>query len=176
MNDFDLQPTLHGDLIDLRPLRPDDFDSLFAAASDPLIWELHPERNRYKREVFQKFFDSAMESRGALAVIEKQSGQIIGTSRYYHLDTAKGEVEIGFTFLARAFWGGTYNAELKRLMVDHAFRFVDRVIFVVGEDNIRSQKALQKIGATLVGKRDVPAGDGSGSLIPCVTFQLRRTS
>jgi RimJ/RimL family protein N-acetyltransferase len=168
--DCDLQPTLHGHLIDLRPLRYDDFEALFLAASDPLIWEQHPERDRYKRKVFQKFFDGAIESKGALVVIERQSGQIIGTSRYCHLNIAEREVEIGFTFLARAFWGGTYNGELKRLMLDHAFRFVDRVVFVVGETNLRSQKALEKIGATFVEKKQIPGRDGNA--IPRLIFGL----
>ena len=79
---FDLQPTLTGKLIELRPLRPSDFDALFAAATDPLIWEQHPENTRYKKEVFQTYFDGAMESKGAFAVIDRKSGKIIGSSRY----------------------------------------------------------------------------------------------
>lgn len=149
---FDLQPSLQGTLIEIRPLTPDDFDALFAAAGDPLIWEQHPERDRYTREVFQKYFDSAIESKGAFAVIERASGRIIGSSRYCNLNPAGSEVEIGWTFLERAFWGGSYNRELKSLMLDHAFRFVDRVVFVVGENNLRSQKALQKIGAGFLKK------------------------
>ena len=172
--DFDLQPTLQGRLIDVRPLQSDDFEPLFTAASDPLIWEQHPERDRYKREVFQRFFDGAIESKGAFAVIDRASGRIIGSSRYCNLNPAEREVEIGFTFLQRAFWGGTYNGELKALMLDHAFQFVDRVLFVVGETNLRSQKALQKIGAILLGKKDVPARDGS--TIPCAVFGITRTS
>jgi N-acetyltransferase len=163
---FDLQPTLEGRLILVRPLRPDEFEVLFAAASDPLIWEQHPESDRYTREVFQRFFDGAIESGGAFAVIDRASGRIIGSSRYCNLDAEKREVEVGFTFLERAFWGGEYNGELKKLMLDHAFRFVDRVVFVVGSNNIRSQKALQKIGATLIGeKQDTARGGTARSLI-----------
>lgn len=169
--EFDLQPTLRGTLIDVRPLRPEDFESLFAAASDPLIWEQHPERDRYKREVFQTFFDGAMASKGALAVIDRASARIIGTSRYCGLNTTDREVEIGFTFLERKFWGGRYNSELKNLMIDHAFRFVDDVVFVVGETNLRSQRALLKIGAALVGKKELPSRDGSA--IPCVVFRIQ---
>ncbi len=158
---FQLQPTLTGKLIELRPLTPADFDALFAAASDPLIWEQHPESNRYKRNVFQNYFDSAIESKGAFAIVERKSGRIIGSSRYCNLDINKNEVEIGWTFLTRAFWGGTYNAELKSLMLKHAFQFVDRVNFVVGENNIRSQKALQKIGARFLKKAKRPGRDGT---------------
>ena len=159
--EFDLQPVLKGNLIELRPLKLDDFEALFTAASDPLIWEQHPENDRYKREVFQNFFDGAIDSRGAFVIIERKSGRIIGSSRYCNLDPAEREVEIGWTFLERAFWGGPYNHELKSLMLGHAFRFVDRVTFVVGEQNIRSQKALLKIGARFLKKTQRPARDGT---------------
>src|SRR5438874_3223319 len=159
--DFHLQPTLKGDLIELRPLQPQDFDALFAAASDPQIWEQHPESDRYQRKVFQRFFDGALESKGAFAIIERKSVRIIGSSRYCNLDVTNREVEVGWTFLEREFWGGTYNRELKQLMLDHAFRFVDRVLFVVGDENFRSQKALEKIGASFLKKGQLPAGDGT---------------
>jgi RimJ/RimL family protein N-acetyltransferase len=159
--DFDLQPTLKGELIELRPLLPQDFDALFAAASDPQIWEQHPESDRYQRKVFQRFFEGALESKGAFAIIERKSGRIIGSSRYCNLDLTNHEVEVGWTFLEREFWGGTYNRELKQLMLDHAFRFVDRVLFVVGERNFRSQKALGKIGASFLKKVQLPTNDGT---------------
>jgi len=170
--EFDLQPTLKGDLIEVRPLTLEDFDALFAAASDPLIWKQHPENDRHKRAVFQRFFDGAIESEGAFAVIERNSGRIIGSSRYCNLNPAEREVEIGWTFLERAFWGGAYNRELKSLMLDHAFRFVDRVLFVVGEKNLRSQKALEKIGAKLLKRAHLPASDGTKS--PNLVFVIRR--
>jgi RimJ/RimL family protein N-acetyltransferase len=159
--EFELQPTLAGELLVARPLRSDDLAQLFAAASDPLIWEQHPENDRYKREVFQRFFDGAIESKGALAVIDRTTARIIGSSRYCNLRPDTSEVEIGWTFLERAFWGGAYNGELKSLMLAHAFRFVDRVVFVVGQNNLRSQKALEKIGARLIGRSQATAPDGS---------------
>jgi N-acetyltransferase len=142
-----LQPTLRGSSIELRPLKPEDFDELFKAASDPLIWELHPQRDRYKLDVFQKYFDSGIESKGAFVVVDLRSGEIIGSSRYYKYDADRREVAIGYTFLKRAFWGGSTNREMKSLLLDHAFQFVDRVLFEVGENNLRSRKALEKIGA-----------------------------
>ena len=145
--EFELQPVLTGNLIELRPLKPADFEELFRAASDRLIWEQHPESDRYTRGVFQKYFDGALESRGAFAIVDRETGRIIGSSRYYGSDWEESEIEIGWTFLERKFWGGEYNRELKALMLKHAFRFVDRVVFVVGENNLRSQKALEKIGA-----------------------------
>src|SRR5438094_5456668 len=159
--EFELQPTLRGELIELRPLKPQDFEALFKAASDPLIWEQHPDSDRYKREIFQKYFEGAIESGGAFAVVERKTRRIIGSSRYCNLKPAEGEVEIGWTFLERAFWGGAFNRELKSLMLNHAFRFVDRVVFVVGEKNFRSQKALAKIGASFLKKTQLPADDGT---------------
>jgi RimJ/RimL family protein N-acetyltransferase len=143
---FDLQPNLKGELIELRPLMPADWDDLFAVASDPFIWEQHPESDRYKEDVFKIFFSDALESGGAFVIVDK-SQQIIGSTRFYGYDPEKSEVEIGWTFLARKYWGGRYNRELKQLMLDHAFKFVESVIFYVGENNIRSQKATEKIGA-----------------------------
>ncbi len=150
---MNLQPVLRGELLELRPLRPDDFDALHAVAADPLIWEQHPVRDRYKVEVFRDFFRTGLESGGGLVAIDRRTGAIIGSSRYHGYDPLKREVEIGWTFLARAYWGGRYNGEMKRLMLDHAFGFVDRVIFVIGPRNLRSRRAVEKIGATLIGSR-----------------------
>ena len=144
---FDLQPTLRGELLALRPLAEDDFDALFAVASDPLIWEQHPDWDRYKEEVFREFFRGAMASGGAFLVTDVRDGRVIGSSRYHGYDPEASEVEIGWTFLARDCWGGAYNAEMKRLMLDHAFRFVERVVLVIGSRNFRSQRAAEKIGA-----------------------------
>lgn len=159
--EFDLQPTLRGDLVEVRPLVPEDFDALFAAAGDPLIWEQHPESDRYRREVFQRYFDGAIGSKGAFAIIDRRSGRIIGSSRYWNLNPADSEVEIGWTFLEREFWGGAYNRELKSLMIDHALQFVNRVVFIVGEKNLRSQKALEKIGAKFARELERPGADGT---------------
>jgi RimJ/RimL family protein N-acetyltransferase len=120
----------------------------------------HPESDRYKKEVFQKFFDSAIESKGAFAVIERASGKTIGSSRYWNLNLAESEVEIGWSFLTRDFWGGSYNGELKTLMLEHAFKFVDRVLLIVGENNLRSQKAVEKIGGTFLKTIERPGRDG----------------
>ena len=143
---FDLQPHLKGELIELRPLTPEDWNDLFAVASDPLIWVQHPERDRYKEEVFKIFFREALESGGAFVIIDTKGRRIIGSTRFYGYDPQKSEIEIGWTFLARKYWGGRYNRELKQLMLNHAFKFVESVVLLVGENNIRSQKATEKIG------------------------------
>lgn len=154
---FELQPTLTGSLVSLRPLRPDDYDALYAVASDPRIWEQHPVRNRHEPEVFRQFFQEALASGGALLASDAATQHVIGSSRYHGYDEARSEVEIGWTFLARKYWGGRYNGEMKALMLRHAFRFVDRVVFVIGVDNIRSQRAVERIGATRVGRRQPDA-------------------
>lgn len=155
---FDRQPLLHGELLELRPLRADDFEALFRVASDPLIWEQHPERNRYQEETFRAFFAEALTSGGAIVAIDRATGQIIGSSRYHGHDAERGIIEIGWSFLARAYWGGRYNGEMKRLMLEHAFKSVSRVIFVIGPDNRRSQRAVEKIG----GVRTGTTTDGQG--------------
>ena len=147
---FELQPVLTGNLVELRPLREDDFPVLFAVASDPLIWEQHPDPDRCTEPVFRQFFRGAMESGGAFLVLDRSDGRVIGSSRYAELDEARSEIEIGWTFLARSHWGRPYNREMKHLMLAHAFRFVRRVVFRVGVNNRRSQRALEKIGASYV--------------------------
>ena len=149
---FQLQPTLTGELVELRPLRADDFDALYAVARDPLIWELHPERERYQEDVFRQFFRGAMESGGAFLISDRETGSVIGSTRYFGYDEKQSEIEIGWTFLARSHWGGRYNHEMKRLMLDHAFQFVARVIFLVGPQNFRSRRAVEKIGGVERGR------------------------
>jgi RimJ/RimL family protein N-acetyltransferase len=164
---FDYQPVLRGDLVTLRPLHPDDYDALFAVAADPLIWEQHPDKTRHQSTGFQRFFEEALASGGALIATETGTQQVIGSSRFHAYDSARNEVEIGWTFLARAYWGGRYNGEMKRLMLRHAFRFVRRVVFLVGSENLRSQRAVERIGAVLVGhRRD---GAGRESLVFAIT-------
>jgi RimJ/RimL family protein N-acetyltransferase len=144
---FDLQPTLQNDIIRIEPLQSTDFERLYKVASDPLIWEQHPNPDRYKREVFETFFKGAIESGGAFLIFNKANNELIGSSRYYEFFSDQRSVAIGYTFLCRACWGTTHNRALKTLMLDHAFRFVDNVIFHIGVDNIRSQKAIEKLGA-----------------------------
>ena len=153
---MNLQPTLKGDFIYLRPLQPNDYQGLFKAASDPLIWEMHPQPDRYKPDVFEKFFKEAIESKGALAVINQTTNEIIGTSRYYDHSSEKSSVVIGYTFLVRKYWGGTFNRELKKLMVNYALQFVKSTYFHVGINNVRSQKAMLKIGAVNTGIEEIP--------------------
>jgi RimJ/RimL family protein N-acetyltransferase len=170
-SDINLQPTLEGPRVIVRPITATDWDDMFAAAADPKIWEVHPDSNRYTEPVFRQYFDGAIESGSAFAFIDRESGRIIGSSRYYGFDPVTREIEIGWTFLSRDYWGGSYNAEIKQLLTDHAFTFVDTVLFWVDESNSRSRRAMEKIGGVL---RDgvhtrVEAGDS-----PYVIFELRK--
>ncbi|HWT12778.1 MAG TPA: GNAT family N-acetyltransferase [Allosphingosinicella sp.] len=166
---FDLQPVLEGQRLKLRPLAPEDFNALYAVAADPLIWEQHPARDRHRREVFLDFFREALESGGALAAIDRVDGRIIGSSRFHGYDSRRSEVEIGWTFLARSHWGGVHNGEMKALMLAHAFRFVDNVLFIVGPDNLRSQPAVEKVGGVRDGRRHDDTG------LDSLVFRLTRS-
>jgi N-acetyltransferase len=158
---FDRQPTLVGPRLTVRPLRADDHDALYAVACDPLLWEQHPEPDRYRPEVFREFFAGGLASGGALVVVSHADGRVLGSSRYANLKPESAEVEIGWTFLARDHWGGSWNGELKTLMLTHAFRTLERVVFTVGLGNIRSQRALERIGARSVREFDRARPDGT---------------
>ncbi len=145
---INLQPDLLEDgIVSIKPLTKTDFERLFAVAADPLIWELHPNHDRYKREVFQIFFDGAVASKTAFLVFDNATNQLIGSTRYYAYNAERSEVAIGFSFLSRKYWGGHYNRAIKTLLLDHAFGFVDTVLFHIGAGNLRSQRATAKFGA-----------------------------
>ena len=155
---MDRQPTLEGERLLLRPMAPGDWEALYAVAADPLVWEIHPAHDRWQEPVFSAFFEDALAKGGALVVIDKhvlsevegQEQRIVGSSRFQNYDPkGGGSVEIGWTFLARSHWGGSFNSEMKRLMIAHALKSVARVYFVVGENNLRSRRAMEKIGGRL---------------------------
>ncbi|WP_231464424.1 MULTISPECIES: GNAT family N-acetyltransferase [unclassified Pedobacter] len=152
---FELQPILEDDLLSVVPLRATDFEKLYEVANDPLLWEQHPNQNRYQRPVFENFFKGAMESGGAFIVYEKQSGKVVGSSRFYELDEINKSVAVGYTFIGRDFWGKKHNRALKTLMFNHAFKFVDKIILHIGATNFRSQKATEKLGAKKVSEIEV---------------------
>jgi len=147
----DLQPTLTGKLLQMRPLREDDWDAIYALARDPLIWEQHPDRERWREERFRVVFREGMESGGALVAVDLATRRPIGFTRYHDFRPEQSEIEIGWTFLARSHWGGKYNSEMKDLMVRHAFTFVNTVVFSAGVDNLRSRRAIEKLGAVRFG-------------------------
>lgn len=151
-NQFNLQPNLSDEHVTLKPLHENDFEELFVVASDPLIWEQHPNRERYKREVFQNFFEGAIESKGAFLICNSKTGKAIGSSRFYDFDSEKSTIAIGYTFYSRDSWGSTFNHAAKKLMLNYAFQFIDHVVFHIGAKNIRSQTSIQRLGAKKVGE------------------------
>ncbi len=151
-----LQPThLANDILKLLPLRSEHFETLYQIASDPLIWEQHPIKNRYQRDVFEKFLTGATESKGAFIIIDAKTNEVIGSCRYYDFDAKNQSLKIGYTFLVRHCWGSKFNPALKVIMLNYAFTFVDTVTFQVGANNIRSQKAMEKLGAIKIGEEDI---------------------
>lgn len=155
MSYFHLQPTLENEFIKIQALKENDFETLYSVASDPLIWEQHPNKDRYKKGVFETFFKGAIESGGAFLVFDKQTGEAIGSSRFYDYNSENKSILIGYTFLARSHWGSRYNPELKKLMIQYALQFVDSIIFHIGANNIRSQKAIEKLGAKKIHELEV---------------------
>lgn len=170
---FDSQPVLVGGTVTLSPLRAEDWDALFAVAADPLIWEVHPAHDRWQEPVFRRFFADALASGGCLVMRDKATGAVIGSSRYDRARAEPGEVEIGWTFLARAYWGGVTNREVKKLMIGHALRWFESTIFMVGETNIRSRRAMEKIGGELLPGR-TPVFDMAGVPSRHVIYAIRQ--
>ena len=172
---MDRQPVLHGERLWLRPLRRADWSALFAIAADREIWAGHPAHDRWKEPVFREFFEDALAQGGALAIVDKASGALIGSSRFQHYDPAgEGQVEIGWSFLDRAFWGLGYNAEFKRLMLQHAFASVGRVVFHVGADNVISQRAMANIGGRRTEETIVV--ERAGRSVDHVVYEITRAS
>ncbi len=152
---FDIQPTLENELVILQPLHENDFEELFLAASDPKVWEQHPNKNRWKREIFQTFFDGAIESKGAFKIIDKATQQVIGSSRYYDFDETDSSILVGYTFYTTNSWGKGINPSVKKLMFDYIFQFVNKVYLHVGADNKRSQIAVERLGCKKVKEEEV---------------------
>jgi N-acetyltransferase len=153
---FDLQPThLENDFVKLSPLQEDDFEALYHVASDPLVWEQHPNKLRYQREVFQNYFEGALFSKGAFLIRQSKTNEVVGSSRFYDYDEKENAVMIGYTFIGRKFWANGYNKALKKLMLDYAFQYIEKVYFHIGAYNYRSQKAIEKIGALKVDEFEV---------------------
>jgi len=144
---FSIQPTLESENVKLIPLWEEDFDRLYEVASDPKVWEQHPNKNRFEQDVFKNFFKGAMQSKGAFMILDKSSDEIAGSTRFYEFNEIDNSIFIGYTFYGTKFWGKGLNAEAKKLMLNYIFQFVDKVNFHVGATNYRSQKAMEKLGA-----------------------------
>lgn len=164
---------LKNDLVSLIPLKQDDFEDLYQVASDPLIWEMHPVKERYKKEVFTSFFEAAITAQSGFRIVDLLTGKTIGYTRYYDYKEEERSIGIGYTFLARAYWGGRYNCSIKALMLDYIFQYVDTVLFHVGAENFRSQKAVLKLGAHKVAEMEM---EFSGKKSPYHEYALFKTA
>lgn len=153
--EFSIQPVLENEQVILYPLQGDDFEALYAVASDPKIWEQHPNRDRWKKDVFRNFFDGAMQSKGAFKIVDKLTGEIAGCTRMYDYNEAENSILIGYTFYGTQYWGKGINKAVKTMMLDYLFQFVSRVYFHIGAGNIRSQIAIGRIGAEKVAEQEV---------------------
>ena len=143
---MNLQPVLEGELVSLRPLKEEDREPLYQIAKDPFIWEQHPASDRFQRKVFLDFFEESIKSCGALIIKENATDQIIGSSRFKRIENSTRAVEIGWSFLSKDKWGGKYNRAFKSLMIDYALEHIDHIIFYIGLKNVRSQRAVEKLG------------------------------
>jgi len=152
---FDIQPVLENDKVILYPLQEDDFETLYAVASDPKIWEQHPNKDRWKKDVFYTFFEGAIQSKGAFKIIDKSTGNIAGCTRMYDYNEQDNSILIGYTFFGTEYWGKGINPSVKALLLDYLFQFVSRVYFHIGANNMRSQIAIGRIGAKKVGEQEV---------------------
>ena len=172
VDNFNFQPILKGETISLRPIHESDFNGLFDCASDEKLWEGHPSKNRYKETEFKKWFVSAIES-DAIVILYKLTNKIIGSSKFYVVDSDPDDISIGFTFIARQYWGGKTNYELKKLMLAYAFKYFNVVWFHIAPSNIRSQKATQKIGGVF--SHEISANI-SGKKIPYMFFKIEKAN
>lgn len=152
---FNLQPVLENDLCILSPLEEKDFDALYKVASDPKIWEQHPNKDRWKKEVFEKFFEGAMQSKGAFKIIKKETGEVVGSTRFYDFNQEEDCIFIGYTFYAVSCWGKGFNLSVKKTMLDYLFKYVSKVRFHIGAENIRSQIAISRVGAQKIAEEEV---------------------
>ncbi|MCD9574561.1 GNAT family N-acetyltransferase [Flavobacterium soyae] len=172
LSNFNLQPDfLEDQIVKLIPLEENHFEELYKAASDPLIWEQHPMKDRYKKDVFKTFFETAIDSKGSFLILDKHTNEIMGTTRYYDYNPEKSSVAIGYTFLSRKYWSGPYNKSCKKLLIDYAFQYVDSILFHIGAENFRSQKAVLKLGAEKV---NTMVFTNNGVSLPHFEYELKK--
>lgn len=152
---FSIQNILETEQLMLIPLTESDFEKLYQVASDPKVWEQHPNKDRWKRDVFRVFFDGALQSQGAFKIAEKSTGKIIGSTRFYDYNQENNSILIGYTFYGTDYWGKGYNQSVKKLMLDYIFAFVDTVYLHVGAGNIRSQIAISRLGAQKIAEEEI---------------------
>ncbi|MFD1872965.1 GNAT family N-acetyltransferase [Hymenobacter bucti] len=155
MPTFSLQPTLESDALELLPLQESDFADLYAVAADPKIWEQHPNKERWQKSAFTTFFEGAMQSQGAFKIVDKATGAALGSTRLYGYNPLDNSIHIGYTFYGTSSWGKGINLAVKNLVLGYVFQFVNTVRFHIGAGNVRSQIAIQRLGARKVAEQEV---------------------
>ncbi|WP_222536721.1 GNAT family N-acetyltransferase [Pedobacter polysacchareus] len=155
LKSFSIQPLLENEKLMLLPLKETDFEALYKVASDPKIWEQHPNKDRWKKDVFRTFFDGAMQSKGAFKIIDKATNELMGSTRFYGYEEQESKLFIGYTFYGTAYWGKGINPAVKQMMMDYIFQFVSKVQFQIGATNLRSQIAIGRLGAVKIAEEEV---------------------
>lgn len=165
---------LQNENLKLLPLQNEHFEKLYAVASDPLIWEQHPQKDRYKKDIFKIFFQEAMHSTQAFLIIDKNLHEVVGSTRYYDYSKEENSIFIGYTFYAKKYWGTSVNRQVKKMMLDNIFDYVETVKFHAGKHNIRSRKALEKLGAIL--QKGLSGSQAASKSESKVEYIIKKTS
>jgi len=148
---------LHGESVELLPLQREYFEELYAVAADPKLWEFIP-MNSSVRETFDIVYNAALveRERGSqypFVVYHKPTKKLIGSTRFLDILPKDKKLEIGYTWITREYWGTGINFECKLLLLTHCFDIlgVRRVQIKTDENNLRSRKAIEKIGGYFEG-------------------------
>ncbi len=147
------QPTLTGELVELRPLRREHAAGLLAAAADGELWNMTVTVVPGP-ETAEPYIATALAAREAgtampFAIVRRDAGRIVGSTRFWKIDRANRKLEIGHTWLSRSVQRSGINTEAKYLLLCHAFEVMDcvRVQFTTDELNEASRAAILRIGA-----------------------------
>lgn len=176
---LDAAKDLRGAFVYLLPVDESCREVLRGLAKDERIWEFTKTLliNESYDAQFDEYFDGAMQlpaSGGQAFVIRAVDGQVIGMTRMYFVDAKDKRLEIGHTWYVPGVWGKVYNKECKLLLLQYVFEVLgfNRVEFRVAHQNIRSQKAVEKIGGIKEGVLRKFAIRNDGSRRDTVVFSI----
>jgi len=166
---MDLAPvTLSGRFVRLVPLALDHAPALWAAGNDPDIWRWTLNHPRSEDDM-RRYVQAALEKQAAggaipFATTDVATGMVIGSTRFHNIDPANRRMEIGYTWIGRAWQRTPANTEAKYLMLRHAFETLGCVRVELRTDalNTRSRTAIARIGGTEEGilRRHMRTDDG----------------
>ncbi|MEO6902513.1 MAG: GNAT family N-acetyltransferase [Bacteroidia bacterium] len=148
---------LRGQEIRLIPLEKDHLEELYLAASDRELWQLVPTDCSDKKK-FETAYNFALTEREKgnqypFVIFHNQTKKIIGSTRLFDIYPTDKKIEIGWTWIIKNYWGTTVNLECKLLLLTFCFEILKtvRVQLKTRDTNIRSRKAIEKIGAKFEG-------------------------